>query len=42
MYDLKMVEELSDKYKNLKKSEITNVHIEYLTTILNYFLFGDE
>jgi hypothetical protein len=36
MYDLKMVEELSDKYKNLKKSEITNVHIEYLTTILNY------
>jgi len=36
IYELTMVEELSDKYKNLKKSEITNVHIEYLTNILNY------
>ena len=36
IYNLSMVEELSDKYKNLKKSEITNVHIEYLTNVLNY------
>ena len=36
IYNVDMVEELSNKYKNLKKSEITNVHMEFLTDILNY------
>jgi hypothetical protein len=36
IYCVEKVEELSQKYKNLKKSEITNVHMEYLTNVLNY------